>query len=292
MLIVLFPIMLISIFLGIYYPLKNKKYAFLQFIPILLAVVIFFNSLAVTVNKSKVQSDILSKNLKGNMLYGFTPDWINYILMSQWVAKNTPKDQLTAVRKADISALYGSRKFYPINKVPSLELDSFLKLLPDTTQYPGIYIDEKTYPYISSNKELQSKLIGLVSGKLAFKTLPVSDGTVVAVLHMNKSDLAKWEPEFNKLGFIYETNCKEWLKTFTSDYAIYIPEMLLENLKASKVKYMLLANLRANPNQYTGNIINTLHRFVYFTQIKYPDIYTVVHTIGEEEYAQLIEIKY
>jgi len=137
--------------------------------------------------------------------------------------------------------------------------------------------------------------MGFVNGKFNFKNTPVNDGNVIAILQFSKNDIKQWEEAFQKMGFIYESNSLAWiqsLKSLTGDYAIYVPEQLLEYLKKANVKYLLIASLRANPNENTGNIITTLHRFVYFIQLKYPTIFRSINTIGDQENAQLIEINY
>jgi hypothetical protein len=264
-----------------------------QVIPLVLAVMIFFSSFKVTIQKSKIQKEILAKNLSGNLLYGFTPDWVNYIQMSKWAAKNTPPDQLTAVRKADISFLYGERKFFGISRVPSLTVDSFLKTLPDTSQYLSIQVGNNDYGVIASNPALRSKIVGFVNGKFPFKNTTLEEGNTIAVLQFSKNEIQEGERLIQQMGLVYDTNSVAWvqnLKTLAGDYAIYVPEMLLDYLRKGHVKYILIANLRANPNEFTGNIITTMHRFVYFIQIKYPSIFRVVNTIGETENAQLLEI--
>jgi hypothetical protein len=295
LIIILFPLILLSVMAGLYYPFKNKKLVAFQIIPLLLSVIIFFGSFKITVQKSKIQEEILAKNLKGNLLYGYTPDWVNYIQMSKWAAKNTPSDKLTAVRKADISFLYGERKFYGITKVPSLTVDSFLKTLSDTAQYICIKLEDKDYNTIASNETLRSKIVGFVNGKFIFKNIPTEDGHIVAVLRFSKNEVQHWEPIIQQMGFTYEMNSIPFirsLQTLQADYAIYVPEMLIDNLKAANVRYLLMANLRANPNENTGNIITTLHRFVYFIQLKYPNMFRIVNTIGDVENAELLEILY
>jgi hypothetical protein len=290
-----FPLILLSVMAGLYYTFKHKKTVALQIIPLLLSIIIFFGSFKITVQKSKIQEEILAKNLKGNLLYGYTPDWVNYIQMSKWAAKNTPSDKLTAVRKADISFLYGERKFYGITKVPSLTVDSFLKTLPDTAQYISIKLEDKDYNTIATNEALRLKIVGFVNGKFVFKNMPTEDGHIIAVLRFSKNEVQHWEAILQQMGFTYEMNSIPFiqsLKTLQADYAIYIPEMLIDNLKTANVRYLLMANLRANPNENTGNIITTLHRFVYFIQLKYPNMFRLVNTIGDVENAELLEILY
>jgi hypothetical protein len=60
------------------------------------------------------------------------------------------------------------------------------------------------------------------------------------------------------------------------------PDSLVNTLKKNRVSYVIVASLRANPNMNTGNIINNIQRYLYFVELKYPGILTMVHQIGED----------
>lgn len=61
---------------------------------------------------------IVTKNLKGDIYYGYTPDWQNYLKISAWCADSLPQTSLIACRKAPISFVYGKGKhFFPIYSV-------------------------------------------------------------------------------------------------------------------------------------------------------------------------------
>ena len=65
-----------------------------------------------------VNIPVVSKNLKGDIYYGYTPDWENYLRLSEWCADSLPKTSLVACRKAPMSFVYGKGKhFYPIYSV-------------------------------------------------------------------------------------------------------------------------------------------------------------------------------
>lgn len=53
------------------------------------------------------------------------------------------------------------------------------------------------------------------------------------------------------------------------------------------------AELRADPNNYVENqIIGTVHRYMYFIQQKYPQVFQFVHQEGDLEKTQLYKINY
>jgi len=131
------------------------------------------------------------QSLAGNKFYGMTPDWINYIKMSQWAAKNTPDSVMIACRKPSIAFVYAKREFY------------------------GIY------------------------------------------------------------------------RITTED-----PDELLQNLKDNNVRYIIMGSLRKYPNQKTQYTINTVQRYLYYIQQKYPEKIKHIQTIGADEPAYLFEITY
>jgi hypothetical protein len=191
LILVYFPFILLFLFSGIYYLGKIKSLKFIQVILPVLLIIIFFTNLNVTKKKVKANDEYLMESLAGNKFYGMTPDWINYIRMSQWAAKNTPDSVMIACRKPSISFVYAKREFY------------------------GIY------------------------------------------------------------------------RITTED-----PDELLQNLKNNKVKYIIMANLRKYPNQKTQYTINTVQRYLYFIQQKYPEKIKHIQTIGVDEPAYLFEIIY
>ena len=69
------------------------------------------------------------------------------------------------------------------------------------------------------------------------------------------------------------------------------PDSLLQNLYDHNVKFVIMASLRKYEAQKTQYTINTIHRYLYFIQQKYPDKIRMVKQIGADEPAYLFEIK-
>lgn len=66
---------------------------------------------------------IVKKNLAGDMYYGYTPDWQNFLKCSRWCADSLPESAFVASRKAPMSFVYGKgKKFFPIYSV--IKMDS------------------------------------------------------------------------------------------------------------------------------------------------------------------------
>jgi hypothetical protein len=93
---------------------------------------LFYSSFKNATVKIKENQAILKKNMAGNMLAGLTPDWQNYIKMTQWAAKNIPENEIIACRKPNIAFIYTKRRFFGIYKVPqNTDADSLLQNLYD-----------------------------------------------------------------------------------------------------------------------------------------------------------------
>jgi hypothetical protein len=108
LIIIAMPMIFLVLFYGMYELVKN--YSGLQFVFILFAVVM----LIITIGKSSVlakqNSIALKKNLGGDIYYGFTPDWENFLKMSKYCADSLPDSAQVLSRKPSMSFLYGNGK--------------------------------------------------------------------------------------------------------------------------------------------------------------------------------------
>ena len=191
LILVYFPLILLFLLSGIYYLGKTKSLKIIQGLLPILLIIIFFTNLNVTTKKVKANDEYLMQNLAGNRFYGMTPDWINYIKMSQWATENVPDSVMIACRKPSISFIYAKNKFFGIYRIP------------------------------------------------------------------------------------------------TED-----PDGLLQRLEDANVKYVIMGSLRKYPNQKTKYTINTIQRYLYYIQQKYPEKIKHIQTIGADEPAYLFEIIY
>lgn len=108
------PFLMMVLFYGFYhylYPRGNTG----RIIYWILAVVIAGSGLLSTIKKAAEHFPVLVKNIQGDKYYGYTPDWENYLRLSEWCADSLPPNSLVACRKAPMSFVYGKgRKFYPV----------------------------------------------------------------------------------------------------------------------------------------------------------------------------------
>ena len=73
-----------------------------------------------------------------------------------------------------------------------------------------------------------------------------------------------------------------------------VPDSLLNALLRNHVDYIIRGSLRLNPAQKTKRVINTVHRYMYYIEQKYPGIFRQVTQIGgnQDEPAQLYRIQW
>lgn len=110
------PAILLGIFYGVYRLFEKSTINQRLFVAVLL---IMTCSMLISTTKRGIKNiPIVTKNLKGDIYYGYTPDWENYLKLSAWCSDSLPKTALVACRKAPMSFVYGKGKhFYPIYSV-------------------------------------------------------------------------------------------------------------------------------------------------------------------------------
>jgi hypothetical protein len=191
------PAILIGIFFGLY--TLFSKNTFNQRILVLFICFIMGSMLLSSAKRAVKNLPIVSKNLKGDVYFGYTPDWKNYLELSAYCKDSLPEKSFVACRKAPMSFVYAKGKhFFPIYNVIAKD--------PETHQ---------------SN-----------------------------------------------------------------------PDSAIAIFKKNNVTHLLIASLRLNPKQNTGDVINTLHNIAAPIMQKYPEKLVMVKQMGVTEAAYLYEIKY
>ncbi|MFO7368806.1 MAG: hypothetical protein R6X09_00900 [Bacteroidales bacterium] len=290
MVIIYVPMMLLFIAWGLQQQAEKKGYGFIYLLIPALLVLIFFKTLDMTADKAKANKKVLARNIKGNKYYGFTPDWQNYLLMSEWVGKNIPGEVVVAARKPSMSFIYSKgRDFYGMYRFPTETPEA---LLEELKQRAGELM-------VLPNKAIQANWP--VELQLAIKqsnVAYVAEGSDIFGVYDFKNLTGQGVIQ-TLIGFqvkpISSDSLLNRLKISSQSTFAVSPDTLINNLRRNKVDYIIVASLRANPNMNTGNIINNIQRYLYFVEQKYPGILQVVHQIGmkpEEEPAWLYKVNY
>jgi hypothetical protein len=183
----------------------------------------------------------------------------------------------------------GGRDFYGIYRFPSVAPE---KLLGDLVPRTG---ELKVIPQkqIAGNWPVDLQL-ALKQSNVAF----VAEGSDIYGVYDLKGvtgdAISRALAQYEVTPFTTDSMLNRVRISSQSCFAVS-PDTLIHNLRKSKVDYVIVASLRANPNFNTGNIINNIQRYLYFIEQKYPGILTVVHQIGaneQEEPAWLYKINY
>jgi hypothetical protein len=110
------PVFLLGIFYGLYS--YFEKSSFNQKIFVAICSLIVGSMFLSSFKRASKNVPVVSRNLKGDIYYGYTPDWQNYLRCSAWCADSLSKESLVACRKAPMSFVYGKGKtFFPIYSV-------------------------------------------------------------------------------------------------------------------------------------------------------------------------------
>ena len=289
MVIIYIPMLLILLSWGIQQIAGKKGYGFLYFLLPLFLALIFFRTLGQSIDKMKINQKVLTRNINGNQYYGFTPDWQNFLRMSEWVGMNIPDTALVASRKPSMSFIYSKgRDFYGIYRFPSEAPEQLIgELIPRTGELK--VIPQKS---IGSNWPVDLQL-AIKQANVAF----VAEGNDIFGVYDLKGPsgnlISNALNEYKVVPFSTDSILNRVRASAQTCFAVSA-DSLINNLRRNKVDYVIVASLRANPNLNTGNIINNIQRYLYFVEQKYPGILTLVHQIGanEQEPAWLYQINY
>ncbi|MCW3085730.1 MAG: hypothetical protein JWP12_3096 [Bacteroidetes bacterium] len=146
LIIIAMPLIFLVLFYGAYE--LAKRSGILQFLVLAFAAVM----LLVTIGKSSIIAEknitALKKNLNGDVYYGYTPDWVNFLKMSKYCADSLPDSAQVLSRKPNMSFIYGNgKKFAGQYWVTTTNADSIKMewqtkkiqyiLLPNLRMIPG-----------------------------------------------------------------------------------------------------------------------------------------------------------
>ena len=294
MIMIYYPYILLFLTGGFYYIFnKNSLRKFSIFFPLII-ISIFISTSEHTRKKISLNIPVLQQNILGNDLYGLTPDWENFIIMSRWVKDNIDEDVVVASRKPTISQVYTDRPFLGIYNVPFVAvnevLDNYNKEKDNSTFMIIEYSSNKSMlDFINSYIKYTFSIKGESSFLINEKT--VSTATVY------KLDNSIITEDFIKLlndnNFNFSFDIEAFLKQCLDDkeyqYQFMDPDVLLKNIKDSNIRYFILAKIRLYSYQNTGYYVNTIHQYLSVIQYKYPNLFRMVNSIGKDESCELVE---
>ena len=162
------PLMLMVMFFGFYNLFNKKSNASFQFFYFIFLAIFLWINTSTTLKKASKNIPIVKKNLiQGDKFEGYTDDYKNFLMLSEWCADSLPKGSFVASRKAPMSFVYGrGMEFYPIYKVNfPRDADSILTKLKEQKvthiMFANLRLDPKRSGDVMSNVPPESPAIYL-----------------------------------------------------------------------------------------------------------------------------------
>lgn len=290
MIVIYAPLMILSVSWALMEIPWIRKRGILQLMVLLLMCIVFMKVFSATAVKIKYNQKVLAKNMRGNRYYGFTPDWQNFLKMSEWVGKNLPDSTVVVSRKPSMSFIYSEGKeFYPMYRFPTEDADTLMARIEKRTgPLTAIRQNEVFGKNIPFGHQLAAKasIVAVVNQENDVYTLHRKTHEPVQAL-----DALIQQYQLSPVG---SDSLLSILHRNNQSYYGISPDTLLNNLRVNRVEYVIAASLRANPHMKTERIINTVQRYLYIIEIKYPGIFSLHHQIGDNnnEPAFLYKINY
>ena len=130
--VILYPFLYLFFLSTIYFLFKHYLPKAFQFGFLVIAAILILTTLSRTGPKIQDNTLVLQKNLGKDPLYGYSPDWINFITASKWVSKNLPDSSKAACRKPNMAFIFSNGKtFHGIRRVNSKDADELLAALKE-----------------------------------------------------------------------------------------------------------------------------------------------------------------
>jgi len=269
----IFPVLVILLGYSLFRIFEWRWIRNVRFVPHLFFIALVFLILGTSGKRISENRTIHRESMKGNQFFGFTPDWENYLRMSEYAGKTTGND-LVACRKPSNSFIYGKKIFKGIYTVPVTYADS---VFISGKVYYALMLSDRNVGFFTRNT-IKAVFAGVAANQ-NFKT-----NKTYYLFEVNQENPNK-ELEAYKID-------QQQLEQSFSRLSIYSPDQLLDNLKKANTKYIIAANLRKNPVRKTGKTVDTVTRYVNIILTKYPNFITKVHEIGNDEKAFLYKINY
>ncbi len=142
-----------------------------QYVVMIFTGFILLTSLGFSLSRSYANIESLKKNLSGDVYYGYTPDWENFLRMSEFCSDSVPEGLCILSRKPNMSFIYG-----------------------DGRKFVGQYWATTTHPdsVLMAWKEQQIKYVILGSLRLDPK---VADGRIINTIHRMIDPVREKYPE-------------------------------------------------------------------------------------------------
>ncbi len=195
------PLIVLYLGAGLYYWFNSVKKIKLQLIPVGLATLSITLTGYQTISKTSYAN--LKTNLSGDRYATFTPDWQNYLKMSEWAGKNLPDTCKILCRKPNMASIYGKgnyygqyrtfskdvdtiQNFYQENKITHIIMGS-LRITPNKKTERTISTIRTTLAYYTAKYPADIKLVKVIGKSEQAYLFELNTGTPVNFENLKRS---------------------------------------------------------------------------------------------------------
>ncbi|MCX7744179.1 MAG: hypothetical protein N2167_06395 [Flavobacteriales bacterium] len=230
----------------------------------------------------------LPYSLKGDLTFGLTPDMKNFAAISKYAGEHVPDTAMILSRKPSISFIHGKREFHGLYAIPYVDEKEALQAgkmyqileLNAWAMHPDMNFKKPFYPHI--------RAVFMGGGNP-----PANPNFKINTYYL----FFEFDPQdslalsLKKAGLPVIDQVSEFVSSYQEKY-FAIPSNHKKYLQENKIYYAITANLRMNPKRKTPQTINTVERYLSFVEMKYPGSMKLIHEVGSDEKAQLIQIDF
>lgn len=291
LILIFMPFILIMVTWLVMYLSNLKKFKYIKAAMLIFLGFIFFKTLGISLEKIDDHKKDLKKNIKGDAYAGFTPDWENFLRMSEWASNNLPDSVRVGSRKPSMSFIYGDgMDFFGLYKFLMYDVD---ELLNSVKEKHGDFIafDMRQLHSGTVSKQFQYYLgrtnVGFIyNNSESYILIDKNAPTTKYILNEMQSHNFNYDPSYDE----FYAKIKDKIGQFNSTSS----DSLLNHMYKNDVNYLIRGSLRVNPKMKTDRTINTVARYMYYIELKYPGIFKLEQQIGnkENEPAYLFKINY
>jgi 4-amino-4-deoxy-L-arabinose transferase-like glycosyltransferase len=293
MIMVYYPYILLFLLGGLYYIFQKASLRRFASLYLLITAITLIGTALHAKSKLSRHLPILQQNLAGNDLYGLTPDWENFIKMCRWANDHFDKDAVIVSRKPSMSYVYTGRPFHGIYNVPYQNINEVVRqYAEEKDRFRFVVAELQNTHLIDLAPFIESVFLSKGESVFQLNGTKCRTAIVYKINHSQRSEeelAALFETNQINYTFDYETFLDQYVKDDRVRYQIISPDVLLKAVRDQHIKYLLLPRIRVYTPQNTGRFINTIHQYIFFIQLKYPDMFRIIHTIGKEEICEMAE---
>ena len=274
-------IFLLSVLHVLFSKYKNQ---FVRHLPIIIGCMFTLLVFKGTIIRAKENCPIIAKNISGDMYYGYSDDWANYLKISNWAAKNLSDSVNIGCRKPTMSFVYGEGRYFEgIYQAPISPMVKISKKTKDSILLINIKdIFKKLDP---EEQDFFCKNIEAVLIRTKSNMSVISPKLSIGIITLNAQNKEKLFSVINNYKLPHVQGLEGFLKVVNAEKCYFAyPDSMLQVLKEKKIDYLIDAKLKVDMDDTDSKrFVTTIKQFVVIIAYKYPDFFEIIRKEGKEE---------